>query len=218
MLKFLCFLCFILFLTSCSNIDASRIAPGYAEAFKVFDKLIFGYEDLGIDRQVIDKIPYASSLVRIGNGPQGLAILESKKDATESWVSSDQVYLIIRHGKIIRSSGLPNNLTHTLMPSIEEDFLKKQNTPSFYYLSYDKPLLRNLKVEVKVKIIGQRELIILGEKKKVTLYEEELENREIRWKRINKYWIDDDDFVWKSEQYISPKLPKIVIEVTKKPS
>ena len=30
--------------------------------------------------------------------------------------------------------------------------------------------------------------------------------------------IDEYGFTWKSEQFISPKLPKIYIEVTKKPS
>ena len=34
----------------------------------------------------------------------------------------------------------------------------------------------------------------------------------------NKYWVDDSNFVWKSIQSISPRLPKIYIEVTKKAS
>ena len=38
------------------------------------------------------------------------------------------------------------------------------------------------------------------------------------WKVINRYWIDSEGYIWKSEQNISPKLPIIRIEVTKKPS
>ena len=50
------------------------------------------------------------------------------------------------------------------------------------------------------------------------LIEERIENQYIGWKETNKYWVDDTNFVWKSEQFISPRLPKFIIEVTKKPS
>jgi hypothetical protein len=50
------------------------------------------------------------------------------------------------------------------------------------------------------------------------LIEEELISRYLGWKIKNKYWIDDEGFVWKSIQTISPKIPPIEILITKKPS
>ena len=50
------------------------------------------------------------------------------------------------------------------------------------------------------------------------LIEEKLESKIINWNAINKYWIDESNFVWKSEQHISPRLPVFLLEVTKKPS
>ena len=50
------------------------------------------------------------------------------------------------------------------------------------------------------------------------LYTETKVNKYIGWNSENKYWVDEDFFVWKSVQNISPKIPKIIIEVTKKPS
>ena len=32
-----------------------------------------------------------------------------------------------------------------------------------------------------------------------------------------KYWLDDSNYVWKSVQNISPKIPPISFTVTKKP-
>jgi hypothetical protein len=40
----------------------------------------------------------------------------------------------------------------------------------------------------------------------------------VGWKGINKYWVDEDFFVWVSEQSLSPRLPYVYLEVTKKPS
>ena len=53
--------------------------------------------------------------------------------------------------------------------------------------------------------------------KNLGLIEENIESDEIGWSVTNKYWIDRDDYVWKSVQYVSPRLPAFYIEVTKKP-
>jgi hypothetical protein len=50
------------------------------------------------------------------------------------------------------------------------------------------------------------------------IYSETKINKHIGWRIKNLYWVDKELFIWKSEQYISPKIPKILIEVTKKPS
>ena len=41
-------------------------------------------------------------LVKIGNGPTALMILESKNNEDYTWVSADGVYLVINNGKIIK--------------------------------------------------------------------------------------------------------------------
>ena len=53
--------------------------------------------------------------------------------------------------------------------------------------------------------------------KNLQLIEERIYASDIAWKEINKYWLDDENFVWKSIQHISPKLPPIRLEITKKP-
>ena len=43
-------------------------------------------------------------------------------------------------------------------------------------------------------------------------------NKYLGWKVKNRFWYDSEAFIWKSEQHLSPKLPLIQIEVTKKPA
>ena len=75
-----------------------------------FNRVIFGYPDYPLTREMIEDIPYASLRIKIGKGPAGLMILQEKTDSQYSWVSKDSVLLKIKEGRIIRSSNLNNDL------------------------------------------------------------------------------------------------------------
>lgn len=198
--------------------DAGRIAPGYGQAYTAIKNALVGYEDSILSQELIDNIPYASSVLTIGKGPEGLIILESINDLNSIWVSADGVYLSIQNGRIVQTSGLINNLTNFIHP-FKSSFLKNIDSDLYlYYYSYDKPFLSDLRVEARLEKKGKEVVQVFRKDMELTLIEERIENQYIGWQETNKYWIDDTNFVWKSEQFISPKLPKFVLEVTKKPS
>ena len=208
-----------LIITSCSALDYSKIAPGYSEAFKAIKSAIVGYEDQLITKELVERIPYASSVMKIGKGPSGLIILESINSNTLTWVSADNVYLVTRNGRIIRTAGLNNNLIEFNAPHSKKSFLNQiERTKNSYYLSYDFPYVRNLEVKAKIEKKGKEKVDLLTGERTLLLIEEEISNDFIGWNATNKFWLDEDGFVWKTEQHISPKLPKIILEITKKPS
>ena len=210
---------FFIFLSSCSAIDSSRIAPGYSEAFKAMKNAIVGYEDALITNELVRNIPYASSTMKIGKGPKGLIILENINSEQLTWVSADGVFLVTRNGRITKTAGLNNNLIDFNGPSKKKYLLNELDGTTFtYYLSYDFPYLRNLEVKAKILNRGKVKVDLLGGEKLLTLIEEEIENDYIGWSEVNKFWMDEEGYIWKSEQHISPKVPKIILEVTKKPS
>jgi len=209
----------ILLLGSCSTFDTSRFAPGYLEAFESIKNLVYGYNDNFISPEIIEKIPYASLTMSIGKGPKGLMILESKKENKSTWVSADEVYILESSGKIVKTRGLNNNLDEILY-TIDFSNLKEIDTNLVYdyYMSFSEPKLYNLKLQVKFEK-KERELInLLNQEIFLTLIEEKIISSDLGWNVTNQYWIDDNSFIWKSVQTISPKVPKIFIEVTKKPS
>ena len=53
--------------------------------------------------------------------------------------------------------------------------------------------------------------------KTLRLIEENINSNIIGWYETNTYLIDDEDFIWKSTQYVTPKIPPIHYEVTKRP-
>lgn len=210
---------FIVFLSGCSLLNTSNIAPGYVEAFKNFSTFFKDKVNPNITKEVINSIPYASSILTIGKGVPGLIILAEVRGPEQTWVSADGVYLVISNGRIIKTSGLNNNLTQSILPKISFEDLREEQPYNFlYYLSYDKPFLNDLKLEARLSKLGKEEVKILDSIVLLHVVEETLSNDYIGWKTRNKYWIDDEGFVWKSIQNISPRLPPFVIEVTKKPA
>jgi len=213
------FILFILFLCSCSSIDQQRISPAYFEAFGAIKDYFSESDNELITPQLISNIPYASLKLRIGKGKPGLLILEQKIQEKEIWISADKVYLVIENGRIVQTKGLFNNLTSYISQrDIVKSALKNELTESTVYYSYDEPLLSNLAVKVHLKKVGEEEINLINKKIKLNLIEEQITNSYINWKAKNYFWVDDEGFVWKSVQSISPKLPPFEFEVTKKPA
>ena len=219
MKKIIAFFTILLFLPGCSMIDTNNIAPGYVEAFKTINLVIFGSTNNSITAELIDNIPYASSTLKIGKGAPGLLILESIEDDRHTWVSADNVFIVISEGRIIKTSGLRNNLTRFVSPLGSNTSLSAYvNSILNYYYSYDSPLLIDLKVESQIRVVGEQKVTLINQEKILTLVEEYIENDYLGWKATNKFWVDENNFIWKSVQNISPNLPPFYIEVTKKPA
>ena len=89
----------------------------------------------------------------------------------------------------------------------------------YAYYSFRKPHFNKLKVAIDSKVIGKERISILGRNQELILIEETFYAEAINWRGVNKYWVDpNNNFVWKSLQNISPKLPELQIQVTKKPA
>ena len=205
----------IILLASCSAIDTSRIAPGYGAAFNSIKLAVFG-DNNEIDKNLIANIPYASMLVKIGKGPTALMILEGVNGDEYTWVSADGVYLVLKEGKIVKTEGLPNNLFSRFdSPFKWSQNLYEQTYTS--YLSFRNPRLDNLKVTSIYEENGKFDVELVFSNKNLQLVEEKIESETIAWSQTNEYWIDNNNFVWKSTQYVSPKLPPIHYRVAKKP-
>lgn len=211
----------LVFLNSCSSLP-DNVASNFKLAYNSIEAAIFGFEDYPITKELVDQIPYASMRVKIGKGPAGLLILESKNRKFKKWTSSDGVSLIEKNGQIVRTEGLLNNVTNIRFLS-ETSFLRKSKLESHviseYFLSLDNPEVFELKLVLKIENEGPEIINILDKQYSLMHITEEKENKYLRWKSKDHYWVDPEDgFVWKSIQNIAPNLPPILIEVTKKPA
>ena len=207
----------LLFTYGCQSFNTQNIAPGYYETFKAINNAIFGYEER-ISTKLIQEIPYASMLLKIGKGPEGLLILESSNNDIHTWVSADGVYFVTDYGRLIKTKGLNNNLSEVFKGFSSLKDVIALNAPVDVYYSFSEPELRNLKINLNFTSQGEESIEIMGKKKNYLLIYETGKSEVLGWEFINKYWVDENYNIWKSVQHISPKLPPIEITITKKPS
>ena len=204
---------------SCAQ-NLNIIPSSYSTIFTSVSNSLFNNKD-GISPEIIANIPYASSLINFDKSPESLIILQSKDRDIYTWVSSDNRVFYTQNGRIVGTMGLPNDLYEINRPRLNFDEILS-NTSSIKHISYysfRKPKLNNLKVEVTIEVLGEDTISILGKERNLILVEERLVSKKVNWKETNKFWVDPKNyFVWKSEQNISPKLPIITFQITKKPA
>ena len=204
-------------LGGCSQFN--YLSSSYSTSYNLLVNRFTDQESI-IDKGLIDNIPYASSIISFGNNNKSLVILESTKGNKNTWISSDKIKIIEINGRVVRSIGLPNDLYSIERPRLNFNKIIKEGKYSYVaYYSFRNPPLKSLKVEVQSVMVGKEIVEILGLKKELILIEENLYSPLINWSAKNKFWYDPvTEFVWKSRQYISPRLPFVDIEVTKKPA
>ena len=205
------FLTLFFLLTSCASNNI------YSELGKTLLNLLEDPKD--IEQSEILKIPYSSIQVRIGRSPNSLIVLEEINNEVFKWTSSNNVKIYTINNFIIRLTGLDNELQEIFLdkdhPVITGNFDKihEQHYLSFY--NFRNPNLFNLPIKSTLNFIDYEEINIAGKKIEAEKYEETIEENLIRWKFKNTYWIDKNtNKILKSEQYVTPKIPKIYLKVT----
>jgi hypothetical protein len=174
--------------------------------------------DLHMTRADIEKIPYASIAVRMGDGAQALLILGRYDGDDLHWISADREVIVTRHGRVVKTYGLPQDLKNTSF--LTRDPLGAPNTD--YAASAE--FLRAIDLEPahqdgvlvrsRFTAIGSEEIDILGDPLATTVLREESAAPDLAWQFVNQYWIDPrSGYVWKSRQYAAPQLPPLEIIV-----
>ena len=211
------FISFPLIFISCSRVDL--LSNSYATSISLLTDYFDGNVQI-YNRELIESIPYASSLIAFDNRSKSLIILETINRKESVWISSDNIRFKEIDGRINQTIGLPNDLYGIKRPALSfKEILDKKKVNYVSYYSFRKPKLNNLKVEVIAEVIGLQEVMILENQMELVLIKERINASQINWKKDNLYWIDPKTyFLWKSIQHLSPKLPPLKIEVTKKPA
>ena len=182
---------------------------------------LFGHPDATFSRETVNNIPYASIAVKIGKGPRSLLILWRSEREEMHWLSADGAALVTRHGRVVRTAGLPATIRDTV--SSREDPLVTGLHQLGETGSWDRELDLDPEGPVLLystfRVIGPRSIEISEINFDTILVEEHVETRGLNWSFTNRYWVDPaDGFVWRSRQTIARNFPAVDIEVLKPPA
>ena len=160
----------------------------------------------------IKKSPYAMQIVEIDNEFNEIFLLKDVSKDSQVWFKDRKVFLTINNGKIIKSIGLENDfeiLTYVGFKSL---------TDSVSLLRFKNPESDYLKIYFSYKLLkkGSMNKLINNEEFTYQLIEESFHVPGINWSGKNYYWIDSDNDIWMSKQFIDPFGKKARITVLKK--
>lgn len=182
-----------------------------------------GLEDPpGITVEQAAKVPFASMGLRIGHSGERMLVLATDNHGERLWTSSERQALITRNGRIIKTAGLPWNLSNMRFPGGDPLVTGLQNPfPQYAVLRladfkdihrYDVAITGHLERK------GLKMITILGAELPTLMVVEHCQCEVVDWEFTNIFWVDrDSGFVWRSTQSIHPNLPPFTINMLRPP-
>lgn len=193
----------LLVLSSCSYIDYGQLPATIKDS-------IYG-KDIVIDSEFFNGQKYSFAKIKIGKSIVAIAVLASASKEKYVWISQDGARIYTNNGRITKTVGLQHDVS-TLDGS--------QNIKLTSFVNYDPSKLnrRNTLLELSNPhaIIAQEftltEKGVDSEYFNSMLYAEAFSSGKLAFSGTNYYWVDPKGRVIKTEQFIHPNLPKLVIE------
>jgi hypothetical protein len=171
-----------------------------------------GSEGPGIPRAQASAIPYASLGVRYGSNAEAMLILATKSGDTNEWLAGTQVSITTRGGRVVRTVGLPHNLTGFQGPIPDTG---PDAPPGSYHYFYDFSDRRAFGVVVNCtqRDMGPERIDIVGGGHDTRHIVETCRVPLFDWDFQNDFWKDTaTGYVWKSTQNIHPDSDTLTLE------
>lgn len=180
------------------------------------------FGDDGITRDQAAAIPYASMGVRIDGGREAIIVLATQTDKDLLWTSAAHIVLVTRDGRIVRTVGLPvemSNLAaqdgHALPApgqALQGPYMDRRFGDFRDIGAY------NIQMICRGMRKGPQALTILGKRIGTVLVEENCVSSQLGWSFRNSFWVDPESgFVWRASQHIHPGGTMIETEIFRPP-
>jgi hypothetical protein len=179
-----------------------------------------GLPGVRIDRDRVEKIPYASIAAKLGGGPRSLLVLWRRDGNDLHWASADNSIIVTRHGRLVKTAGFPkNNLRETFIVGTDplaDARLSHGLVPFTRAVDFERDRMFGVQIDAELAMLRSEEIVIAGVTLESVLVVERCRARQLNWAFENRFWLDPGDgFVWKSRQHIARELPPLDIEVLK---
>ena len=189
-----------LFLSSCQQIN-------WIEASGVVDVVARGAPNIEVDQDFFNEKKFSFIKISSGKYLNFTASLLSIDDGIYEWITNESYKIYTKNGKIIKVSAQPENSFYHQ----ESVFNIELNSfESNIFFSEPKALISQFS---QLGYSHDEEIIYLDNKLMTRVFYEQVETEFLKWKYINKYWVDkNSDLVLRSEQYIYPFRKSYLIE------
>lgn len=195
-------------LSSCSNLPSVN----YIEVAKDSAKYITGRNDIKITNENFINQEYSFIKVKLGRSTPILMILAYENNGVFEWVDAESRKIYTYNGKIIELNGFRNDLKIQHPNSKISNFYA--STSINYAVDFYYPTLLSLNINSKISSNQSKKfkLIRLDKEEEFTKVEEVFDAPLINWSEKNIYYFDKESQIFKTQQYVHPRMPEITIE------
>jgi hypothetical protein len=194
-------------LSSCSGLPSLD----YLSAAQNSVAYISGKNNYAITRELYEQQEYSFIKVRVGRFEPLIMVLAYVNNGVYEWVGADNSKIYTYKGKIIELNGFENDIKIQFPHSKIKNFLTNSNTS--YAVDFYSPVLFSLDVNTQINLDQQIVLIERLEQKDSFLRVQEVMDASlINWTKENQYFYDSDKRLFKTVQYVHPRLKAFEIE------
>nr|AXL04950.1 YjbF family lipoprotein [Aeromonas hydrophila] len=199
----------LLSLTGCSN-----TASVTSETIKY---AVLGADDVTVSAEHVNKLPYASAYLKIGDNPRIFVVLAYVNGDELSWLTADRVMIITRHGRVIKTVGMENDLVMSESASADPVSMAATSSANWSTLSeWEQRYLSGYRLEGTMVRAGQDELDLVTRRVSATRFEETVSMFPGGKSWTNVFWRDPvNGQVVKTQQHLGPDLPVIELTILK---
>lgn len=167
---------------------------------------VAGDDGIQLTNDDIQNMRYASQYMRVNNGPQIFVVLAYDENDQQKWVTQDRAMIVTEHGRIVKTTGLGDNLQQ--VTNLASDPLTKANqivdgvswTRQMAWTEHQQ--VRMATAQSTFTWDGTDTLKIADTTTPVRVLDEEVTASGKTWH--NRFLIDSEGQVRQSKQYIGP--------------
>ncbi|RJT23356.1 YjbF family lipoprotein [Buttiauxella izardii] len=167
---------------------------------------VMGDDGIQLTHDEIQNMRYASQYMRINNGPQIFVVLAYDENGQQKWVTQDRSMIVTEHGRIVKTTGLGDNLQQ--VTNLASDPLINANQ-IIDGASWTRQMAWTEHKQVRMATArstftwdGTDTLKIAESTTPVRVLDEEITADGKSWH--NRFWIDSEGHIRQSKQYLGP--------------
>lgn len=181
-------------------------APEYVDLIR---NITFGAEDITVNQKFYDDQTFSFAKVSLGRSKIAIVTLGYVEDNILQWFTSSQSAIYTQNGKIISLVDFSNDMRSISSKEIQFQKNAIQTNSLNIHLKDPEGFFTQ---DALLNFNKSEEILYLQNQLSVDLYTEEINTNGLKWRFVNKYWVDPTSgLVIKSEQTVHPRLPKITI-------
>lgn len=176
--------------------------------------ILAGRNGIAYDPVKARQLPYATMDAKLGVSQSSLIVLSRYDGDDLWWVTADSIILITRHGRLVATSGFPDDLLQMIFWGADPITAKQPavgTTQRGLDLAYRN--LFGIRIDSTWSELGTEMVDIYGDRRTLRVCREVCKAQDFDWEFENTFWRDDNNFVWKSAQHFSPGVAPLELAV-----